>query len=103
LVEVYGEDLFPELPRWRSFRGARGALRRTGEVADAFRALGAETVPRAFATSGDVAISPGLDNDELPRMAVIYHTKALCADRKDGTRLMPVSVLPGDVEVWRLP
>jgi len=102
VAAMYGEDLLPDLPIWRSQRGALKASRRLGPIIDALKALGAERVSIRFAQSGDILI-PDPDEDGLPRLAIVWNAAALCSSPEHGVTLVPLAVIPRGTPLWRLP
>lgn len=103
MVVMYGRDIFPKVPRWKSLRKAVRVLHKVLDIADLFREAGAVTVPMTFAQSGDVLCAPGLDADSLPRLGVVVNGHALISQRKTGVNIYRMEGIEEGTELWRLP
>ena len=100
---MYGRNVFPHIASWSSLRTAKETLDGLDDIPAVLASQGATQVKRAFAQSGDIAYTPGLDEEGLPRLAVVWQGKALVSTVADGVRIVELADLADDTEFWRLP
>lgn len=100
---MYGRNVFGDVAPWSSLRTAKEALDAVDSIPAVLVSQGATRVRRAFTQSGDIAYTPGIDDDGLPRLAVVWSGKALVSTLGDGVRIVPLADLADDTEFWRLP
>lgn len=103
LAAMYGEDLV-DLPPWTSARAAARALAAVGSVPAALAQLGAEEIPRAFLTQGDLAYEPRVPAGELAGSLFVAVAGRLLSSRLDGiVELIALSALPATALCYRMP
>ena len=100
-LAMYGVDLVPDAPHYRTKTGALRAVGRTSVAAELERA-GARRVGVAYLQAGDVLCAP--DEDRGPgHAAVCLGQDVLTTDPGRGVLIVPFTGFHADVEVWRLP
>lgn len=58
LIEMFGPEITPRLPRWKNERDAALILKKRGSVGRFLEELGAERTSVPFIRAGDLAVSP---------------------------------------------
>jgi hypothetical protein len=98
---MYNEDLWPQLPPYRSRFGALRVLAR-GSVRERLLASGATEYRLPFAQSGDVVIYEG-DTSATGCCLVVVADKALVTEEGAVISTVPLFGVPQPATVYRIP
>jgi len=105
VVALYEDDARPALRpvEYTSLREAYARHQELGGTAAELEACGARLIVPAYLHDGDIVTAPPSEEDELPAAGVVVSRGVLTSDVERGVWHAPLSWLPEDAELWRLP
>lgn len=103
---MYGQDMFPHAPNWKSAAEAKKYCKNPDAGMDILVGVLARPVARNYEQPGDILLSPGADAAGLPRFAVILTAgQALVSTPEFGVQVGGhwTTMFPENTNIFRMP
>jgi cell wall-associated NlpC family hydrolase len=100
---MYGEDRWPDTPRYTDAAGALRVSEEHGTVKDHVLALGATKHVITFTQAGDIVIAPKTAEEHFDATAIAIADKLLMTEEGRGVWTVPVWKAPEQGTAYRVP
>lgn len=106
IAAMYGEDVFSHVAAWSTLREAKNQYEMHGRASSILAEAGASIVASNYEQTGDIIVSPGEDQDGLPRFGVILTGgQVLLSTPESGVHVLSHwrSILVDGTSIYRMP